>query len=214
MIAEYKGNDRSVVIDADSALWLARMLVGEGYTGDKGAAVLWSTLYRYLGMPHKWPSYKRCCQLFSTPINDRWIPGGDLYEKYKTSNKPVYKQATSKKAVEKRLKIRSMEWDDMPQPVIDTVDAFSKGTLPPPNQFEGKKISNFASWKGVQEKYPNGIDIGGDWFFVDPNLKTGWQLQIIDSSKTDDEPEQKDPKTGFTLGVLLLMAAFWLMKKG
>lgn len=212
MTAEYRGNGRSVVIDDETALWCGRMLQGEGWKGDKGAAVLYSTLFRYLGYPKKWPDYKTMLQLFSQAINQRWLPGGDLYEKYKNVDKPAYRSATSEAAVNRRLKNRSMTWDQMSDGVKQRVIDFRNGQLPIPWQFGDRKISNFGSWEGIEKAWPDGFDIGGDWFFVDPNLLQDWELQIADS--TENEDAKKEPKAGFALGILLLMAAYWLMKKG
>lgn len=213
MVAEYRGNDRRVVIDDQTAVWCARMLVGEGWKGDKGSAVLYSTLFRFLGMPHKWPDYQTMIRLFSQPINARWNPGGDLYEKYKTSDDPVYKAATSDKAVKRRFKIQSMKWNQIPKGVKALVNSFSRGQLAIPHQFGDEKFSNFASWEGVKTLHPAGVDIGGDWFFVDPKLKKNFEVQIANVGNYDLS-KKPQPRTGFAFGVLLLMAAYWLMKKG
>jgi len=212
MSAQYEGNGRLAVIDDDTALWCARMLVGEGYKGEKGAAVLWSTMFRFLGMPKKWKSYKNMIQLFSSPINARWLPGGDLYEKYKDSPNKAHQMATSQDAVKRRTKIISMPWSKIPETVKNTVALFASGNLPIPGIFGDLKISNFASYPGLKEKHPDGVDIGGDWFFVDPALKTDFDVQILDID--EPKPEKKNPKAGFVAGVMLLMVAYWLMKTG
>lgn len=178
-IALYKGNGRTVALGSSSIIWACRMLIGEGWKNGKGEAILWSMLYRYLGMPHKWDSWTDMIKLFSQPINPRWIPGGDLYEKYKNSNKEVYKIATDEAHTKRRLRIQSMEFADFPEKVKQIVTDFALGVLPVPSVFGGKLISNFASYKGVESKYPNGIDIGGDWFFVDPSIKKNLQVEII-----------------------------------
>lgn len=214
MAAQYKGNGRSVIIDDDTALWCARMLVGEGYEGEKGPAVLWATLFRYLGMPHKWKSYRHMIQRFSSPINAEWLPGGSLYEKYKNSKNKAHQMATSPAAVKRRTKMISLTWDKIPTTVKDTVQLFADGSLEIPAVFGDSKISNFASYPGLKEKHPEGVDIGGDWFFVDPALKKNFEVQIFDATPQPGSPIEKDPKLGFAIGILLMMAAYWLMKKG
>lgn len=197
-IALYRGNGRTVALGSQSVIWACRMLVGEGWQHGKGEAILWAMLYRYLGMPHKWDSWTEMIRLFSQPINARWIPGGDLYEKYKTSKKEVYQIATDAAHTKRRLKIQSMQWVDFPERLKVIVTDFALGVLPVPEVFAGKKISNFASYKGVQTKYPNGINIGGDWFFVDPQLKSDLTVEIIPgagSSYADKvtDTEKKNP---------------------
>jgi hypothetical protein len=223
MTAQYKGNGRSVVIDDETALWCARMLVGEGYKGDKGASVLWATLFRFLGMPKKWKSYRYMIRAFSSPINSRWLPGGSLYEKYKDSKNKAHQMATSPQAVKRRTKIIGLTWDKIPETVKNTVQLFADGSLPIPSEFGDEKLSNFASYPGLKEKHPEGVDIGGDWFFVDPALKKNFEVQIFDATPPDTTPPDttppdtsplKNPKAGFAAGILLLMVAYWLMKTG
>lgn len=214
MTAEYRGNGRTVVIDDETALWCARMLVGEGYKGDKGAAVLWATLFRYLGMPYKWKSYLNMIQQFSSPIDKEWLPGGKKYEKYKDSKNKAHQMATSPAAVKRRKRIIALTWDKIPDVVKETVKLFSEGSLDIPWQFGDRKFSNFASYPGLKEKYPDGVDIGGDWFLVDPALKKNWEVQIADVDTPPADSTKPEPKAGFALGILLLMAAYWLMKKG
>lgn len=198
-IALYQGNGRKVALGANTIIWCCRMLVGEGWKNGKGEAILWAMLYRYLGLPHKWDSFTSMIRLFSQPINSRWIPGGDLYEKYKTSKKEVYKQATSEERVKRRLRIQSMEFSDFPEKLKQIVTDFALGVLPVPDIFNGQLISNFASYKSVKSKYPDGINIGGDWFFVDPQIDRNLHVEIIPgagSAHTDPAQElKKKPKT-------------------
>jgi hypothetical protein len=194
-IAHYVGiNGRRAALDASTALWAGRMLVGEGYKNGSGPAVLWSTMYRYLGMPHDWGSYTNLMRSFSQPINPKWLPGGSLFEKYKTSKKEVYKIATSDKAVSRRRRIQALEWRDLPIKVQQLVGSFAIGQLPPPPEFNGKPFSNFASYKGVDTKFPGGIWLGGNYFFVDPSLRKNLQVKVetdvgtpVDTSKKKAE---------------------------
>jgi hypothetical protein len=201
-IARYRGNGREAAIDSTTALWAGRMLYGEAgqnCTEEQGAAVLWCTMYRYLGMPHKWDSYLSMIRLFSQPINDRWLPGGDLFEKYKNSKNEVYQNATSDRAVARRRKIQSMEWSALPQTIQLTVGIFALGQLPPPSGFNGMMMSNFASYDGVDKKYPGGTWIGGNYYFVDPQLDRNFQVEVIPNVgtplPTDIKKKTEDSET-------------------
>jgi len=201
MTVEYHGNNRVALIDDTTKLWCGRMLIGEGWKNGKGEAVLWSTLYRFLGMPHKWKSYLEMIRLFSQPINSRWLPGGDMFDKYKENSNPVYQKATSDKAVERRTRIQSTTWDELPKGVQTIVEQFSTGSLLPPPKFGNKKYSNFASYNGVQKSHPGGIDIGGDWFFIDPNIKTDWEISIAEASPQDGYDDEKKNRSPMTKGL-------------
>jgi hypothetical protein len=194
-IAHYIGvGGRRAALDSTTALWAGRMLMGEGRKNGSGPAVLWSTMYRYLGMPHDFGSYLNLIRAFSQPINPRWLPGGDLFEKAKNSKREVYKIATSDRAVKRRRRIQSLQWSDLPIDVQEMVGRFAIGQLPPPDEFDGRPYSNFASYKGVENKYPGGKWIGGNYFFVDPTLRTNWDLKIEPGVGTPIETKKKTPE--------------------
>lgn len=198
-IAHYKGNGRAAALDSETMLWAARMLVGEGWKNGKGAAVLWCTMYRFLGMPHKWPSYLYMIRRFSQPINERWLPGGDLYERAAKSNNAERQKAVSKERVARRRRIQNLEWSEIPEGAKQLVAKFALGDLPAPAEFAGLKYSNFASYANVEKKHPGGIRIGGDYFFVEPTLQD-FNIEIqrnvgtpirVDSEKKNELLEQE-----------------------
>jgi hypothetical protein len=208
-IAHYTANGRRAALDSQTAIWAGRMLVGEGYKQESGPAVLWSTMYRFLGMPHDWGSYKNLIRAFSQPINPKWIPGGALYEKYKNSQTEVYKRATSDTAVARRKRIQAMEWTELPIEVQQLVGKFAIGELPPPAAFNGLPYSNFASYTGVDQKYPGGKWIGGNYFFVDPDVNRNLRVQIEHGAGTPIEQLQK--KNSGIADIALLGVGIWLI---
>lgn len=172
-LARYTRGTRTAVIDEKTALWAARMLIGEGYKGEKGAAVLWATMNRYMYTPHEWPSYYELIRLFSQPINPRWLPGGDKFEKFKKIGTRTAKIATSDAAVARRKRIQNTSWDEMPPTVKKLVELFAVGKLPYPSKFGQQKISNFASYSGVERHSNRGVHYGKEYFFQDPGLLPG-----------------------------------------
>jgi hypothetical protein len=69
-----------------------------------------------------------------------------------------------------------MEWDDIPWLVEEVVRLFQWGITEPPlmlAQLDHPRISNWASYPGLRERYPHGVDFQGDWFFEDVNLGPG-----------------------------------------
>jgi hypothetical protein len=67
-------------------------------------------------------------------------------------------------------------WSDFPDQIWHAVYDFSEGRLLPPMgalNIDHPRISNWASYPGLQKRYPHGVDFGGDWFFEDVNLGPG-----------------------------------------
>jgi hypothetical protein len=156
-------------------IWLARMCVGEGgmkCTRKKASAMMWSLMNRYFLHPGRkhWQSFFYLMRAFSQPINPRWAEGGDLARRY----------AGTKYATPARLKrreyISTLSQHDIPHTIRSAVHDFSRGELFPPDELAGTymtRISNWASHKFLNEKYPWGVNISGDWFFEDENLVRG-----------------------------------------
>ncbi|MDJ0766420.1 MAG: peptidoglycan-binding domain-containing protein [Myxococcota bacterium] len=171
--------DRIAVIDDETALWAGRMCVGEGglRCGEKKAvAMLWALMNRYFLHPSRkrWPTYLFLMRNFSQPINPRWQKGGDLAKKY--ANSPHCTPAKLKR----RTHISSLTWGQIPLTVANAVRAFQRGVSPPAEEIialERPRISNWASHKGLSEKYPWGICFDKsqqpDWFFEDKRLISG-----------------------------------------
>jgi hypothetical protein len=164
--------DRVCQIDEETALWAARMCVGEGgrkCSEEKAAAMLWALMNRWFLHPARrhWPTFLYLMRRFSQPINPRWQKGGDLARKYR--NKP----AGSPARLRRRARICALTWDDIPEQILFAVEWFRLGIMPPTDkllELDHPRISNWASYPGLLERYPWGIDIDGDWFFEDVRL--------------------------------------------
>ena len=168
--------ERFTSIDDETALWAARMCVGEGgekCSKDKAAAMLWALANRWFLHPASsryWPSYLYLMRRFSQPINPRWQEGGDLARKY------AGKKAGSPARLKRREHISSLTWEQIPEQIAEVVLAFQSGTLPPPAillDMDRPRISNWASHNGLDKKYPWGIDFSKEWFFEDVRLIKG-----------------------------------------
>ena len=174
-----KDRDRCVVIDDETALWAARMIVGEGgknCSTEKASAQLWALINRWMLHPGRrhWPTFLFLMRRFSQPINPRWMEGGDLARKYAGT-----KHCTPAK-LRRRAQIASLTWNEIPTGIARVVRAFRAGTLQPPAgvlALDRPRISNWASHAGLKEKYPWGICFDDspspDWFFEDRNLTAG-----------------------------------------
>lgn len=167
--------DRVCTIDEETALWAARMCVGEGgknCSEEKASAMLWALMNRWFLHPARrhWPTFLYLMRRFSQPINPRWQKGGDLARKY--AGKP----AASPARLRRRARICALGWGDIPDQVFEMVRLFMFGKLSPPYglfRLDHPRISNWASYPGLRERYPWGVDIQGDWFFEDVRLGPG-----------------------------------------
>jgi hypothetical protein len=184
MTAQYRyigplesNRDRSCQIDEETALWAARMCVGEGgknCSEEKASAMLWALMNRWFLHPGRrhWPTFLYLMRRFSQPINPRWQKGGDLARRYR--NKP----AGSPARLRRRARICALKWgdDEISATVSGVITDFYLGLLRPPDELQmldHPRISNWASYPGLRERYPHGIDFRGDWFFEDVNLGPG-----------------------------------------
>lgn len=164
--------NKTLRITNDVALWLMRMIVGEGgvkCSTHKTASLCWAIVNRWFLWPgaRHYSNFVEMMRAFSQPINPRWMSGGDLAEKYKG------KGPASPARLDRRAKICSMD-KRIPSAIRENVVRFSAGVLPYPElSIEKKRISNWASLKSAPSKYPWGVDIDGDWFFEDENLRDG-----------------------------------------
>lgn len=170
-------NDRWCTIDDKTELWLARMIIGEGGKNcsfEKASAMLWALMNRWHLHPGRrhWPTFLYMVRRFSQPVNPRWQKDGDLTRKAIKKHGPKYWAVTPAR-LRRRAKICSMEWGDIPMDVADEVARFKDGRQSPPYKLttvDHQRISNWASYDGLQRKYPWGIDFDGDWFFEDARL--------------------------------------------
>jgi hypothetical protein len=139
--------DRVCQIDEETALWAARMCVGEGgkkCSEEKASAMLWALMNRWFLHPGRrhWPTFLYLMRRFSQPINPRWQAGGDLARKYR--NKP----AGSPARLRRRARISSMLWYEIPITIQCVVTFFEAGELSPPwslSKLDRPRISNWAS---------------------------------------------------------------------
>jgi len=207
-LATYKYKNKTLQIDDATALWLGRMLVGEGFSAkgsgsiQKGIYLLWTYVNRYFLYGKEWRSFQHMVLRHSQPINSRWLPGGDKYEKWKGT-----KYTTSTK-VARRQRIRSLGWNQLPRKVRNLVQAFRQGKIDYPAQFKAldrKRPTNFASLKNLSTKYPWGISAGDrEWFFEDENSRSGFVTVTPPSDSTSlkdsallfysNAPEEVAPK--------------------
>lgn len=178
------GKTRNIHLDSKTALWVARMLIGEGWRGIKGSAVLWATINAYLLKPHRNFDYQHYIRAFSQPINAGWLPGGHQYKQAKIKG---WNKSITPAKIRRRRKIQSMNWDEMPEGVKKLVNKFSEGKLEYPKIFsnlEQSRVSNFASMPHLPEKYPHGVGIKAgkrtEWFFEDFYLKPGSVKTVVD----------------------------------
>lgn len=212
-IYRYKG--REAGFDSTTALWMARMLVGEGWQSGLGSAVLWSMLNRYLYSKHRWPSFLHMIRDFSVPINDAWLPGGAKFEEHKNYVNQYSKWQTSDKAIARRKKIRAMQWSDMPKGVQTLVAKFITGELAYPLKFGSKKYNNFASYEGLEKKYPGGVFYGRTYFLQDHPMPKG-NIEIVrGAGYNPGKPMVESTGDGVGVGVLLLALGaglYWYLR--
>lgn len=166
---------RTCKINDDTALWMARMCVGEGglkCSVDKAAAMLWALMNRWMlwDKRHVYPSYKSLMRAFSQPINPRWQRGGDLAIKWEDTT------FASPAKLKRRERICSYQWSEIPKRIRDAVSDFQSGKLFPPEiltTLDRPRITNWASLKSTPMRFPWGVDIEGDWFFEDAGILDG-----------------------------------------
>lgn len=171
------GNKEYVITDTD-ALWLGRMVVGEGgynASTEKIRALLWAIMNRFMLNPsqRKKDSLTAVVRAFSQPINPRWdgegsddfcAPGG----KYHGTD------YCSDSRLERREKMTELSWSKIPLKIRAEIEKLRRGELPYPKAMKGLKaagkpfrIANWASYPSVRTKFPWGTDVDGDWFFED-----------------------------------------------
>lgn len=165
-----------LIIDPDTALWMMRMVYGEGGKGcsmPKAKALLCAIVNRWFLWPgsQKYSTFVSMMRAFSQPINPRWMTGGDLARKY------FGRDAASKERLARRAFICGLGWTDIPWTNIRlAVSMFADGKLQYPIEAASiakPRVSNWASLPSTPTKYPWGVDVAGDWFFEDENLIPG-----------------------------------------
>ena len=177
----------SVKFTDEDKLWLCRMIFGErGSANDLTAAkeypaLLWAMVNRFLLHPRRdiWvadpdngypTNFCRMLRAFSQPINPRWMAGGDLAITHSMD------ESTSAARLARRAKICKMSLESIPDGIQESVEDFCDGVLPVPvvvAAISRPRISNWASYKNVEQKFPGGVRIGGKYFFEDRNMTAG-----------------------------------------
>lgn len=168
---------RKLELSDDECLWLCRMIVGERgsrlvHDSDEVSALLWAIVNRWFLHPGRkhWRSFTFMLRRFSQPINPRWMEGGDLALRYKG------RPEASPARLRRRARMASLPLGKIPAKVRRDVELFRRGLLPPPACLFGlelSRISNWASYRNVERKFPHGVKIKGNWFLEDLNLRPG-----------------------------------------
>lgn len=204
--AVYRGpTGREVQLNDSDMLWAARGCHGEsrgGASRELCAAFLWAMMRRlFLEFP-KADSYGQLWINFSQPVNPIWRrdgwkckPGGPYY------GKPECRE----ELLAYRDKMYREPWERLSATIRKAVEDFARGALPPP-MFEQnlpasrRRITNWASYAGIEEKYPQGIRFEGEWFLQDANILDG-EVEIV--GVTEPENPFLRNLVGLGLGVLL-----------
>lgn len=179
MAARYSLRGNEYELTPVDLVWAGRMVVGEGgrrVSRSQASAYLWAMMNRFLIMG-KWSDYSELLRAFSQPINPKWKADG---AKCKPGSAWHGTKFCAASRLARREKITAMRWDDLPAVVRDAVSDFAEGVLPRPEAWRGaarRTITNWgASWLkkmsdgrlvSLSEKYPWGVELGGEWFFSD-----------------------------------------------
>lgn len=171
---KYVNGKKTLTLSHEDMTWAARGIYREG--GDHPdtnvmSAYLWAIMRRCLLKPSRM-TYGQMWRAFSQPINPMWRRGGLFCG---IGGKYAGTEACSERRLQRRARIVDMSWLTLPVCIRDAVVAFAIGELPKPETgLEHRtRISNWASYPGVEIKYPWGVEIGKEWFFEDKKLRPG-----------------------------------------
>jgi len=189
-VATFTGPAGSITLDESDRLWAARAILGEGDENpsfEVMSAYLWAIMRRSLMGAKRW-RYRNMWLAFAQPINPDWREDGKFC---RVGGKYHGTEHCSPGKLARRKRIASTPWDEIPLTIRETVERFSQGALPKP-EIElalgpgSNRLTNWASWPGVEHAYPWGTRIAGEWFFEDHPLADG-DVEIT-SVATDDRP--------------------------
>jgi len=176
LVAVYEAGGKKYTISETDALWLARMVVGEGGTSAserKKQALLWAILQRYMLQKgfRAWRSLAAVTRAFSQPINPIWDGIRDALDAGQTDmcapgGKYYGKPECSQTRLDRRKHVTALSWSQIPKHIQESVRLFQRGELPYPSGVS-QRINNWASYPSVRQLYPWGQDIDGDWFLED-----------------------------------------------
>jgi len=180
--SDKKGIKKPLFIDDNTALWLARMVVGEGGARCrrfKSSVLLNAIVNRWFLFPgaKRYSNFVSFIRAFSQPINPRWMTGGDLVKKY------IGRSNVSAARLARRARICALTWDGIPASIRVSVNLFRKGWLLMPETVD-KVACNWASLPSTPTKYPWGCDVEGDWFFAEKTQRAG---QVSFEEVTDEK---------------------------
>lgn len=119
----------TIVLDESALLWFARSLNHEGSPLVWNA---WTMLQRFVYMYPRFGSFEKFVRAFSQPVNPRWYPGGDLFEKT-LAQTPHELRGPLVVRGERRLRIAREGWADISPHVRETLTKILANELPSPN---------------------------------------------------------------------------------
>jgi hypothetical protein len=149
----------------DDLLWLGRSLHCE--TGPAGErAVAWAMMQRFVAFrqrdPGRWgdKSFRYLVQMFSAPVNPRWLPGGDLYE----ANPGTF--MVLDRTIVRRRACMARRYSELRSSIRAVLDGIRRSDLSNP-------VAGFTNFEGKQFE-PGGVCqsgarlIGGNCFYRQP----------------------------------------------
>lgn len=146
-------------------LWLARATACE--SSSRPAEHAWLMIQRFVAQQQNganWPSLELAVRRFSSPVNDRWLPGGDLYQ----ANPGARASSPDAQALRSRCMIMSWESIARNRPdVYRVIRAIAAGTSSSPVPL----LTNFRATSTIDCTLPGRRDVGGNCFIVDPPLR-------------------------------------------
>jgi hypothetical protein len=215
-VATFTGPAGSITLNESDRLWAARGVLGEGDESPEVEVMscyLWAIMRRCLMGGKAW-RYRNMWLAFAQSVNPEWREDGKFC---RVGGKYNGSKHCEPKKLARRRRIAATDWADIPVHIRETVEAFSAGELPKP-QIEAvlgtgqNRLSNWASWPGVNKAYPWGVWVGNEWFFEDRPMADG-DVEITNVS-TDNRPTiALVTKAG--LGLVLASAiGLYLLYKG
>lgn len=198
-------------------LWAARGCQGEsrgGASRELCAAFLWAMMRRLLLEFPSASSYGQLWVNFSQPINPIWRRDG---WKCKAGGPYYGKPECAEALLAYRDKAYQTPWEKLSPTICQAVEDFAAGALPPPmferNMLESqRRITNWASYKGIEQKYPQGFRFEGEWFLQDAGILDG-DVEIV-GAKEPTSPFLRN-LTGLGIGALVAWAGWriWRNRK-
>jgi hypothetical protein len=195
-------------------LWAARGCTGESRgnaSRELCAAFLWALMRRIL-LTGSTRTYGQMWLDFSQPINPIWLAEG---AKCRPGGPYAGKKECSADKLAYRAQIRVTPWVNLPATIRTAVEDFAAGALPPP-MFErnlpagANRISNWASYAGIEDIYPEGYRFEGEWFLEDSNLADG---DVTIKGVAEASSWWGKPVLGLGIGAGLFTVFRWWQKR-